>query len=124
MCRAKKYPGVPQYPTAGPRPHTAGQYYHEMQLLAAAGRFVFYTNPHGSDGRGQAFFDLVGRWGTIDYDDLMDFTDEVLRLCPDLDAERLGVLRRLLRRLHDELDYRAHRPLQGRLRHEVPYPIS
>ena len=62
-----------------------------MQLLAAGGRFVFYTNPHGSDGRGQDYFDLVGRWGTIDYQDLMDFTDEVLRRYPDVDADRLGV---------------------------------
>ena len=86
----KKYPGVLNI-HGGPKAAYSGQYYHEMQLLAAAGRFVFYTNPHGSDGRGQAFFDLVGRWGTIDYDDLMDFTDEVLRLCPDIDADKLGV---------------------------------
>lgn len=52
---------------------------------------MFYTNPHGSDGRGQDYFDLVGRWGTIDYQDLMDFTDEVLRRYPDVDADRLGV---------------------------------
>lgn len=86
----KKYPGVLNI-HGGPKAAYGSQYYHEMQLLAAGGRFVFYTNPHGSDGRGQDYFDLVGRWGTIDYQDLMDFTDEVLRRYPDVDADRLGV---------------------------------
>ena len=86
----KKYPGVLNI-HGGPKAAYSAQYYHEMQLLAAGGRFVFYTNPHGSDGRGQDYFDLVGRWGTIDYQDLMDFTDEVLRRCPDIDPDCLGV---------------------------------
>ena len=58
----KKYPGVLNI-HGGPKAAYGSQYYHEMQLLAAGGRFVFYTNPHGSDGRGQDYFDLVGRWG-------------------------------------------------------------
>lgn len=86
----KKYPGVLNI-HGGPKAAYSGQFYHEMQLLAAPGRFVFYTNPHGSDGRGQDYFNMVGKWGTIDYDDFMDFIDEVLRRYPDMDPERLGV---------------------------------
>ena len=86
----QKYPGVLNI-HGGPKAAYSAQYYHEMQLLAAGGRFVFYTNPHGSDGRGQDYFELVGRWGTIDYQDLMDFTDEVLRRYPDIDPDCLGV---------------------------------
>ncbi len=86
----KKYPGILNI-HGGPKAAYSAQYYHEMQLLAAPGRFVFYTNPHGSDGRGQDYFNMVGKWGTIDYQDFMDFTDEVLRCYPDIDPECLGV---------------------------------
>ncbi len=87
----QKCPGVLNI-HGGPKAAYGGQYMHEMQLLAAQGWYVFYCDPHGSDGRGEDFFSsVVGRWGTLDFDDLMDFTDHVLALCPDLDPERLGV---------------------------------
>jgi dipeptidyl aminopeptidase/acylaminoacyl peptidase len=34
---------------------------------------------------------IVDAWGTVDYDDLMVFTDEVLRRHPEIDRRRLGV---------------------------------
>ncbi len=64
-------------------------FYHEMQTLAADGYFVFFCNPHGSEGYGEAYADLRGKYGTIDYEDLMDFTDEVLKQLP-IDPERIG----------------------------------
>lgn len=48
-------------------------------------------NPTGSDGRGNAFADIVAKQGSIDYEQLMAFTDEVLRQYPALDGDRLGV---------------------------------
>lgn len=66
-------------------------YYHEMQLWANEGYFVFFTNPRGSDGGGNAFAEIIGRYGEIDYDDLMKFTDVVLEQYPQLDPQNLAV---------------------------------
>lgn len=75
----------------GPRTVFGSVFHHEMQTWAAAGYFVFYCNPRGSDGGGTAFGSLNGKYGTVDFDDLMQFTDEVLKRYPDIDASRLGV---------------------------------
>lgn len=88
---AKKYPGILTV-HGGPRATFGPTYFHESQAFANAGYFVFFTNPVGSDGRGNAFGDLVGRYGTVDYDDLMAFTDEVLKRYPQLDENRLGMM--------------------------------
>ena len=56
------------------------------------GYMVFYTNPRGSDSFGEEYADLRGKYGTIDYEDLMAFTDEVIQETPALESERLGVL--------------------------------
>lgn len=64
---------------------------HEMQCLAAAGYFVLFTNPRGSSGRGEAFANLSGIAGTIDYEDLMDFLDHALKIFPRIDQSRLGL---------------------------------
>lgn len=87
----KTYPGILTV-HGGPRATFGPTYFHESQAFANAGYFVFFTNPVGSDGRGNAFGDLVGRYGTVDYDDLMAFTDEVLKRYPQLDEKRLGMM--------------------------------
>ena len=84
------YPGILEI-HGGPKTVYGNIYYHEMQVLANQGYFVFYTNPRGSDGRGNAFADIRGKYGTIDYDDLMAFVDHVLKQYPQIDAKRLGV---------------------------------
>ena len=66
-------------------------YYHEMQAWAAKGYFVFFCNPRGSHGRGSEFADIRGKYGTVDYSDLMRFTDVVLEQIPQIDPERVGV---------------------------------
>ena len=86
----KKYPGVLEM-HGGPKVVFGEAFHHEMQCLASQGYFVFYTNPRGSDGRGEDFANVTGKLGQIDYEDFMDFTDEVLRRYPDLDAERIGI---------------------------------
>ncbi len=85
----KRYPGVLEI-HGGPRGAYGAALHHEMQALAAAGYVVFFCNPRGSDGYGEAFADLRGRYGTIDYEDLMAFTDHVLAAVPQLDPARLG----------------------------------
>lgn len=75
----------------GPKTVYGEVFFHEMQYWANEGYFVFFCNPRGSDGRGNVFADLRGKYGTIDYDDLMKFTDKVLKKYPQIDPCRLGV---------------------------------
>ena len=86
----KKYPAILDI-HGGPRCAYGPIYMHEMQVWASEGYFVFFCNPRGSDGRGNAFGDLRGKYGKIDYEDLMDFTDLVLKEYPNIDKNRLGV---------------------------------
>ena len=86
----KKYPAILDI-HGGPRCAYGPIYMHEMQVWASEGYFVFFCNPRGSDGRGNAFGDLRRKYGTIDYEDLMDFTDLVLKKYPMIDKNRLGV---------------------------------
>ena len=75
----------------GPKTAYGEVYYHEMQYWANHGYFVFYCNPRGSDGRGNAYGLLIGSYGTYDYDDIMEFTDVVLDRYPMIDRARVGV---------------------------------
>lgn len=75
----------------GPKTAYGDVYFHEMQLWSARGYYVFYCNPRGSDGRGDEYGFLMTRYGTVDYDDIMAFTDTVLERYPDIDPARLGV---------------------------------
>lgn len=86
----KSYPGILNI-HGGPRTVYSDVYYHEMQMWANRGYFVFFCNPRGSDGRGTDFGNINGIYGTVDYQNLMDFTDEVLRRYPMIDPEHLGV---------------------------------
>jgi dipeptidyl aminopeptidase/acylaminoacyl peptidase len=52
---------------------------------------VFFCNPRGSDGRGDKFADIRGKYGSIDYEDIMRFTDLVLDKYPFIDEDRVGV---------------------------------
>ncbi len=75
----------------GPRTVYGPVFSHEMQLWAAEGFGVIFANPHGSDGRGDEFADIRGRYGSIDYDDLMAVVDAALERYPALDPDRLCV---------------------------------
>lgn len=76
----------------GPKTVYGTVLHHEMQVLAEQGFFVFYTNPRGSDGHGRDFSDIRGKYGTVDYDDLMAATDAFLAHVPEADPHRLGVM--------------------------------
>lgn len=86
----KKYPGV-LFIHGGPKSTYGEVYHHNMHCIANEGYFVFYTNPRGSDGRGNDYANVVGKQGSIDYDDIMKFTDVVLKKYPNIDANKLGV---------------------------------
>ena len=87
---AKKYPAVLDI-HGGPKAAFGDVFFHEMQVWANEGYFVLFCNPRGGDGRGNEFADIRGKYGTIDYDDLMKFTDVVLEKYPAIDSQRLGV---------------------------------
>lgn len=86
----RKYPAILNI-HGGPKTVYGEVYFHEMQYWANQGYFVMFCNPRGSDGRGNDFADIRGKYGTIDYEDLMGFTDTVLAQYPSIDSERLGV---------------------------------
>ena len=64
-------------------------FYHEMQYWAGKGYFVFFCNPKGSDGGDNAFADIRGGYGDVDYKNLMAFADGVLAAYPAIDPQRV-----------------------------------
>ena len=84
----KKYPAVFDI-HGGPKTVYGPVFYHEMQYWAGKGYFVFFCNPKGSDGRGNEFADIRGKYGDIDYKNLMDFADAVLKAYPAIDPKRI-----------------------------------
>ena len=84
----KTYPAVLDI-HGGPKTVYGPVFYHEMQLWASEGYFVFYCNPKGSDGRDSAFQDIRGDYGNTDYRNIMDFTDAVLKAYPQIDPKRV-----------------------------------
>jgi dipeptidyl aminopeptidase/acylaminoacyl peptidase len=86
----RKYPAILDI-HGGPRTAYGTVFFHEMQYWANRGYAVIFTNPTGSSGRGQAFADLRGKFGTADYNDLMRFVDAALEQTDFIDKDRLGV---------------------------------
>lgn len=88
--QGKTYPAILNI-HGGPKTAYGEVFFHEMQYWANQGYTVFFCNPRGSDGRGNSFADIRGKYGTIDYEDIMDFTDLVLEKYHFIDKNRLGV---------------------------------
>ncbi len=85
----KKYPLILDI-HGGPKTVYGEVYYHEMQVWANKGYVVAYCNPRGSDGKGDEFSDIRGKYGTIDYEDIMDFVDQVINDF-SIDTNNMGV---------------------------------
>ncbi len=86
----KRYPAVLEI-HGGPKTASGSVFFHEYQCLASDGYFVLYSNPRGSDGRGEAYADITEVFGKDDFDDLMEFTDEALKRYPEIDAAKIGI---------------------------------
>ena len=86
--KKKTYPAVLDI-HGGPRAVYGEIFFHEMQVWASKGYFVFFTNIRGSDGRGDVFADIRGKYGYVDFENLMDFTDAVLKAYPNIDPKRV-----------------------------------
>ena len=86
----KKYPVILDI-HGGPKTVYGQIYMHESQVWANAGYIVVLSNPRGSDGKGDAFADIRGKYGTIDYEDIMNFLDLALTKYPAADKTNLFV---------------------------------
>ncbi|MCG7344332.1 S9 family peptidase [Sporosarcina sp. ACRSL] len=87
----EKYPLIVNI-HGGPHTMYGNSFFHEMQLFAAKGYGVLYTNPRGSHGYSQEFVDAVrGDYGGGDYADIMASVDYVLAENEWIDGDRLGV---------------------------------
>ena len=78
------------YIHGGPKGMYGYGFHPEMQLAAAEGFIVAYANPRGSDGYSEEFADIRGRYGEVDYEQLMAFIDEVTKRF-DVDTEKMAV---------------------------------
>lgn len=86
----RKYPLIVEI-HGGPNTQYGYGFFHEMQLLAAAGNVVLYTNPRGSTGYGRDFALAVrGAWGIKDSLDILAGVDAVVQQ-GYIDEQRLGV---------------------------------
>ena len=88
---AKKYPVIVEI-HGGPNSQYGYGFFHEMQVLAANGYVVLYTNPRGSTGYGRDFALAVrGAWGVKDSLDILAGVDALLAK-GYIDEQRLGVI--------------------------------
>lgn len=87
----EKYPLI-LYIHGGPRMAFNDCFQTELQCWAAQGYGICYCNPVGSDSRGNQYGDLCGRYGDIDYQQLLTFVKAVVAQYPCFDENRVGVL--------------------------------
>ncbi|MDP9362768.1 MAG: S9 family peptidase [Chloroflexota bacterium] len=75
----------------GPHAMYGQSLFHEMQLMAARGYVVLFTNPRGSAGYGEAFTTCTrARWGEADAPDVLGALDAILDR-GYVDPARVGV---------------------------------
>ena len=87
---AKKYPMILQI-HGGPMTQYGYGFFHEMQVQAANGYVVLFTNPRGSTGYGRDFSRAVyGAWGDVDSLDILAGVDALIAK-GYIDETRLGV---------------------------------
>jgi dipeptidyl aminopeptidase/acylaminoacyl peptidase len=73
----------------GPHGAYGEAFHHAFRVFAAAGYFVLYVNPRGSQGYGEAFAkQVIGDWGGGDFRDMMTAVERVLAR-GRVDARRL-----------------------------------
>jgi|SRR5579862_2704053 len=95
----KRYPAILTI-HGGPFTQYGTGFFDEVQVYAAGGYVVLFSNPRGGSGyseeHGRAIRGPVGDagpgWGTVDYDDVMGVVDTALEQFDFIDADRLGVI--------------------------------
>lgn len=87
---SKQYPAVLLI-HGGPKWAYGYMFTHLKQCITANDMYVIYCNPHGGDGYGEKFLEMVERWGYVDFEHIMEFIDTCLEKYPGINPERLGV---------------------------------
>lgn len=86
----QKYPSIMEI-HGGPQTQYGHTFMHEFFYLAAQGYVVYFSNPRGSQGYGEAHCTAIyNNWGTVDYEDIMAWADYIEQQ-PYIDRERMGV---------------------------------
>ncbi len=87
----RRYPAVLQI-HGGPHAQYGEAFFHEFQLLAAAGYVVVYSNPRGSKGYGETHCNSIrGDWGKRDWEDIQAVT-RFMQEQPWIDNRKLGIM--------------------------------
>ncbi len=87
---SRKYPMILKI-HGGPHTQYGAGFFHEFQWLAGKGYVILFTNPVGSQGRGEAYMQgLRRKWGEADFPELMAFVDALLAE-GYVDEKRTGV---------------------------------
>ena len=85
-----RYPSIMEI-HGGPLTQYGNFFMHEFYYLASAGYVVYFSNPRGGRGYGEAHAGAIyGDWGSKDYADLMAWADYAANL-PYIDPARMGV---------------------------------
>ncbi|WP_200416492.1 S9 family peptidase [Virgibacillus salexigens] len=91
FTEGKKYPMILEI-HGGPHAMYGQTFFFELQLLAAQGYVVLYTNPRGSHGYDQHFVDACRMdYGGGDYHDVMQAVNHAVQMYSFIDKDRLGV---------------------------------
>ena len=89
--RNRKFPAILEI-HGGPHAQYGVDFFHEFQLLAAAGYIVVYGNPRGSKGYGRDHCAAIkGDWGSADWLDIQSIL-KFMKQQPDIDHRYLGVM--------------------------------
>jgi dipeptidyl aminopeptidase/acylaminoacyl peptidase len=89
--QGRKYPAILEI-HGGPHAQYGVGFFHEFQVLAAAGYAVFYSNPRGSKGYGRDHCAAIrGSWGSADWTDIQA-VNEFMKAQPHVDNRRMGVM--------------------------------
>jgi dipeptidyl aminopeptidase/acylaminoacyl peptidase len=87
----KKYPAVLEI-HGGPHALYGNSFFHEFQVLAAEGYAVFFSNPRGSKGYGEAHCHAIaGDWGNNDWTDIQAVKD-FMKSQKFVDSKKMGVM--------------------------------
>ncbi len=89
--RGRKYPAILEV-HGGPHAMYSVGFFNEMQLLAAQGYVVFFSNPRGSKGYGRDFCAAIrGDWGNKDWDDVQAVS-AFMRKQTYVNPKRIGIM--------------------------------
>jgi len=87
----RKYPAVLQV-HGGPHCQYGTSFFHEFQVLAAAGYVVVFSNPRGSKGYGESHTTAIkGNWGNADWEDVQAVT-QFMQQHANIKKSKIGIM--------------------------------